>query len=106
MPIATSLPHTFEKYFWLFQIFLSVISGINMLRGFLIFVIFIWKPSVWRKIVKRHPKLVKFLTLPTRYFSKSGAQQEVTEEQIPLEQIHLIDVDRVETGELNRAELT
>ena len=68
-----------------------MISGVNMLRGFLIFLIFIWKPSVWRKIVKRHPRLVKILTFPAKYIFTKPVVQEDTE-QIPLEQINLVEL--------------
>ena len=47
---------------------LSVISVINMLRGFLIFLIFICKASVWRKIEKKYPKFARITQLPKRLF--------------------------------------
>ena len=49
-----------------FQIFLSFIGVLNMLRGFFIFLVFIWKPSVWKMITKRHPWLVKALNFSTK----------------------------------------
>ena len=36
----------------------SIIGVLNMLRGFFIFLVFICKPSVWKFISKKHPKLV------------------------------------------------
>ena len=45
---------------------MSVIGVVNMLRGFLIFVIFICKESVWRKIEKKYPKFVRITQLPAR----------------------------------------
>ncbi len=69
----------------IFQVFLSVISGINMLRGFLIFIIFIWKPSVWRKIVKKHPKLAKVIQVPVQYICCSKPVQDDSAENIPMQ---------------------
>ena len=45
---------------------LSLISGVNMLRGFLIFLIFICKTSVWKKIEKKYPKFAGIARLPAR----------------------------------------
>ena len=57
-----------EKVWFFFQIFLSLFSGVNMLRGFLIFLVFIWKPSVWKMIVKRFPRFAKMLQFPIKCF--------------------------------------
>jgi hypothetical protein len=78
----------------MFQIFLSVISGINMIRGFLIFLIFIWKPSVWKKIVKRHPRFARLLTLPVKYFTRELKNEETV--QLPMEQINLFEQNVLE----------
>jgi hypothetical protein len=56
-----------------------------MLRGFLIFIIFIWKPSVWRKIVKKHPKLAKVIQVPVQYICCSKPVQDDSAENIPMQ---------------------
>ncbi len=52
---------SFDSILYCFQIFLSIISGLDIIRGIFIFFIFIWKRSVWKMIVKRHPRLAKAL---------------------------------------------
>jgi hypothetical protein len=43
---------------------LRIVGGLNMIRGFFIFLVFICKPAVWRMTKKRHPKLARALALP------------------------------------------
>ncbi len=87
--LAAAVPSRWLHIYYIediFQVFLSVISGINMLRGFLIFIIFIWKPSVWRKIVKKHPKLAKVIQIPVQYICCSKlAQDNAAAEHIPMQ---------------------
>lgn len=44
------------------EVFLRVIGGLNMIRGFFIFLVFICKPKIWNLARKRHPKLWSFLS--------------------------------------------
>ena len=57
---------SFENFFFhSLQKFLSIFGVLNMLRGFFIFWVFIWKRSVWTMITKQYPsftKAVKFFT--------------------------------------------
>ena len=46
-----------------FQVLLRIIGGLNMLRGFFIFLVFIFKSSVWEMIKKKHPRLSSCLSL-------------------------------------------
>ena len=41
-----------------------MLGGLNMMRGFFIFLVFICKSSVWATTRKRHPKLLKCLCAP------------------------------------------
>ncbi len=50
--------------FAIFQTLLRVIGGLNMIRGFFIFLVFICKPSIWQLTKQRHPKLVGLLCKP------------------------------------------
>ena len=43
------------------QILLRILQGINMIRGVFIFLIFIWKPTIWKAIKETHPRLAKCL---------------------------------------------
>jgi hypothetical protein len=52
------------KFFAIFQTLLRVIGGLNMIRGFFIFLVFICKPSIWQLTKQRHPKLVGLLCKP------------------------------------------
>jgi hypothetical protein len=58
------------------QVGLRVIGGSNMIRGFLIFLMFICKKSVWISTKKKHPKFLKIVFFPInklfRIFGKSG----------------------------------
>ena len=65
-----------------------------MIRGFLIFLIFIWKPSVWKKIVKRHPRFAKFFTYPVKYFTRDLKTEETV--RIPMEQLELFEQNVLE----------
>ena len=47
-----------------FQVLLRGLGGLNMMRGFFIFLVFICKTSVWATARKRHPKLLKCLCAP------------------------------------------
>ena len=42
------------------EVFLRVIGGLNMIRGFFIFMVFICKPKIWTLAQNRHPKLWRF----------------------------------------------
>jgi hypothetical protein len=57
------------------QLSLRVLSGSNMIRGFLIFVVFICKRSVWEMTKRRHPKLLRIAFAPLNcVLKKCGAQ--------------------------------
>ena len=43
-----------------FEVFLRFIGGLNMIRGFFIFMVFICKPKIWTLAANRHPKLWRF----------------------------------------------
>ena len=43
------------------EVFLRILGGLNMIRGFFIFLVFICKPKIWNLVQKRHPKLWSFL---------------------------------------------
>ena len=43
------------------EVFLRVLGGLNMIRGFFIFMVFICKPKIWDLASKRHPRLWKYL---------------------------------------------
>jgi hypothetical protein len=47
--------------FCIFQLFLRIIGGLNMLRGLFIFLVFIFKRSVWEMIKKKHPRMAKWI---------------------------------------------
>ena len=71
----------------LFQLALRILGILNMLRGFFIFVVFIWKPSIWKMTTKQHPKLAQALTRPFHLIrekcfgfqpeSRSGSDEEI-----------------------------
>jgi hypothetical protein len=46
------------------QIALKVVGGLNVIRGLLIFWLFIVKTSVWISTKKTHPKTVRFILAP------------------------------------------
>ena len=46
-----------------FQLFLRIIGGLNMLRGLFIFLVFIFKRSVWEMIKKKHPRMATWIGL-------------------------------------------
>jgi hypothetical protein len=46
---------------------LRIVGGLNMIRGFFIFLIFICKPSIWKMTRKRHPKLVQAFARPFNF---------------------------------------
>lgn len=43
------------------EVFLRVIGGLNMMRGFFIFLVFIFKPKIWNLVRQRHPKLWRLM---------------------------------------------
>ena len=43
------------------EVFLRVLGGLNMIRGFFIFLVFICKPKILKWTQERHPKLWKWL---------------------------------------------
>jgi hypothetical protein len=45
-----------------------------MLRGFFIFLIFIWKPSVWKMISKRFPSTKILINSAKKYFHCKPSQ--------------------------------
>jgi hypothetical protein len=45
----------------LFQAILRLLGIFNMLRGVFIFLVFIWKPSIWKATKNTHPKLAAVL---------------------------------------------
>ena len=43
------------------EVFLRILGGLNMIRGFFIFLVFICKPKIWNLVKKKNPNLWKFL---------------------------------------------
>ena len=44
-----------------FKVILRCVGGLNMARGFFIFLVFICKPSIWQMVKKEHPRLARML---------------------------------------------
>jgi hypothetical protein len=38
-------------------VFLRLLGAVNMIRGFFIFLVFIWKPSIWKAVKDSHPRV-------------------------------------------------
>lgn len=43
------------------QVFIRVIDGINMLRGFCMFMVFVCKPSILTQIEKKYPSMSRVI---------------------------------------------
>jgi hypothetical protein len=51
-------------YTIIFQVFLRVIGGLNMIRGFFLFLVFMCKRNIWEMAKRRHPRLIAFICYP------------------------------------------
>ena len=103
---------------WFFQLTLRLIGGLNMLRGFFIFLVFICKPSVIKMIKKRHPKMVKafsrpfdgaknlWLATPATATAADGGGNDSTEVQIPLRDQMTASASFVHTNVTSPIEVT
>jgi hypothetical protein len=75
--------HRFTQNRNFFQIFLSFFGVFNMLRGLFIFLVFIWKPSIWKMIERRHPWATRIYETATKLiFRKSNSQDNISDDTI------------------------
>ena len=54
-----------------FQVLFCILDGFNMLQGLFIFLVFFWKPSMLKKIQRRHPKFSKPLVCLLKLFCRN-----------------------------------
>ena len=60
------------------EVFLRVIGGLNMIRGFFIFLVFIYKPKILQWTEEKHPKLWGWLKyLKCSKIKSSNIQKEI-----------------------------
>ena len=71
-----------------FQLMLRIVGGLNMLRGFFIFLVFIFKPSVWKMIKTRHPRLARALARPYAYVRNKWLGAPPPEVEVGLTELH------------------
>ena len=62
--IADDIPYRWPPPF---QAVLRVLGIVNMMRGAFIFLVFIWKPSIWRATKATHPKLAAAIAKAARH---------------------------------------
>ena len=87
-----------------FQLALRILGGLNMIRGFFIFLVFICKESVWKMTEKKHPKLARALSRPVRFVREKcfGIEPNQTENVIQLtEQTKLTGPSQFEESRVN-----
>lgn len=71
-----------------FQLMLRIVGGLNMLRGFFIFLVFIFKPSVWKMIKARHPRLAQALARPYTCVRNTWLGAPPPEVEVGLTELH------------------